>query len=127
MPGLSKTSVLSLTGVLLSTAVFQVTNRPNDSMVQTILAQALPLTVYATAWILCLACHYFNLISDAAARILICQMVGVHVNIWKQRWTGTELSATEYLNSSIWCAHVGMVVAVVWIWRVNAGSAMKGA
>lgn len=120
MPSLSRTSILSLTGVLLSTFLLQVLSYNNHNTGEHGFSnQATPLSIYVLAWLISVFCHYHSYISDTAARILICQMGAVHANMWKQWYLGAEQTAAQYLVSSLWCAHLGMFAALIWKWSAE--------
>jgi hypothetical protein len=125
MASLSQLSNLSLTGVFCSTLLLHVINQYNDPDHLANESRLLPLSIYTLGWLLGVACHFHGLVSDTAARILICQMGAVHVNIWRQWWTEPEQTPSEYLARSIWCAHIGMIIGLLWTWRMGGGKTVK--
>ena len=118
---LSAGCVASITLVLISTLLLAYETRDNIKFRPTPASEGFSYLTLLITWALALACHCTGCINEIAARILICSMLGVFCGIWWQRCTGPSKVAVDYLIQSVGCAHVGMIVALVWT-RQNAAT-----
>lgn len=119
--GLSTSCIASMTLVVLSTLLLALETRDDIKSRSIQTNESIPYLVLIGSWLLALACHWQDWINDIAARILTCSMLGVCCGIWWQRYTAPTKNAVEYLIHSVGYAHVGMLVALVWIRHVALG------
>jgi len=119
--GLSAICIASMTLVVLSTLLLALETRENVKFRPTPINEGVSYLILLVSWLLALACHWQGYINDIAARILTCSMLGVCCCMWWQRCTAPTKTAVDYLIHSVGYAHVGMIVALVWIRQVALG------